>query len=188
MKLSLVTWVAPHVMKPFRSRAADRHLQRDVEDALEVTRGLDSHAIQVSAAAGIVSLRGQVLTLSDKRTAGLVAAEVYGVKALVNDLALRCLSAPPPTNSDIARSVLAALGWNPLVPKNAITAVVDDGWLTLEGVVDWQYQKHMAGREVRGLAGVRGVTNNIVVRPQELTMPAGNIDDRALFPRKMRIH
>jgi osmotically-inducible protein OsmY len=188
MKLRAVTRVEQHVMKPLRSRAADRHLQRDVEDALEMLHGFDGRDIQVSAAAGIVSLRGHVVTLSDKRTAGVVAAQVYGVKALVNDLALRGVSASGPTNSDIARSVLAALGWNPLVPKNAITAVVDDGWLTLEGVVDWHYQKHMAGREVRGLAGVRGVTNNIVVRPRGRTMTVGDIDDRNLFNGKMRIH
>jgi osmotically-inducible protein OsmY len=70
-------------------------------------------------------------------------------------------------NRRIERAVEAALGWNILIPKGAVVAVVDNGWLTLEGLVDWQYQKQLARREVRGIAGIRGVTNNIVVRRRE---------------------
>lgn len=176
------------VNKPVRKRAADRHLQRDVEDALEVAASLDSGDIHVSAVSGVVTLSGSVLTLSDKLTAGTLAARVDGVKALANDLALRFVTAAMPTSTDIARTALAALGWNILVPKNAITVIVDDGWLTLEGIVDWQYQKHLAGREVRGVTGVRGVTNNIVVRSGVPPVRPGDLDDPRLFPTKMRVH
>jgi osmotically-inducible protein OsmY len=176
------------VMKPIRRRAADRRLQQDVEDALELTRDLDTSDIKVVVAAGVVTIGGSVLTLADKLTAGGVAARVFGVKAVANDLTLRFLGADAPTNTEIARTAVAALGWNILVPKNAITVVVDDGWLALEGLVDWQYQKHLAGREVRGVAGVRGVTNNIVVRPGLRPVRAGDINDETMFPTKMRTH
>lgn len=175
-------------MKPIRRKAADRRLQRDVEDALELTRGLDSNDIQVSAALGIVTLSGSVLTLSDKLTAGGVAARVEGVKALANDLALRFVAATAPTSTEIARTAVAVLGWNLLVPKNAITVVVDDGWLTLEGLVDWQYQKHLAWREVRGVTGVRGVTNNIIVRPGMRAVRLEDLEDTRMFPAKTRTH
>jgi osmotically-inducible protein OsmY len=175
-------------MKPVRKRAADRHLQRDVEDALEAAASLDIGDIHVSAASGIVTLSGRVLTLSDKLTAGALAARIDGVKAVANDLALRFVTAAMPTSTDIARTALAALGWNILVPKNAITIVVDDGWLTLEGLVDWHYQKHLAGREVRGVTGVRGITNNIVVRPGARPVRPGDMDDPHIFPSKMQVH
>ena len=178
----------PHAMKPIRRRAADRRLQRDVEDALELALEFDSSDIQVSAAAGVVTLNGGVLTLSDKLNVGSVVARVDGVKALANDLALRFAAPTMPTSTEIARTAVAVLGWNLLVPKNAITVVVDDGWLTLEGIVDWQYQKHIAGREVRGVTGVRGVTNNIVVRPGIRRVRPADLEDKRMFPSKMRTH
>jgi osmotically-inducible protein OsmY len=175
-------------MKPIRRRAADRRLQRDAEDALELAREIDTSDIKVMAATGVVTLSGSVLTLADKLTAGSAVARVYGVKAVANDLALRFLGADAPTNTEIARNAVAALGWNILVPKNVVTVVVDDGWLTLEGLVDWQYQKHIAGREVRGVTGVRGVTNDIVVRPGIRPVRPGDIDDKRLCPSKTRTH
>ena len=66
--------------------------------------------------------------------------------------------------------------------------VVDDGWLTLEGLVDWEYQRHIAGREVRGVAGVRGVTNNIVVRPAVPVPGPRDLPDTTLFPTRMSAH
>jgi osmotically-inducible protein OsmY len=172
-----------------KSPAADRDLQRDVEDALEWTRGLDAGDIQVSAVAGVVVLRGSVLTLSDKRVASNLVARVEGVKAVVNELTLHGVSANVPTSMEIARTAVAALRWNLLTPASAITLVVDNGWLTLEGLVDWEYQRHIAGREVRGVAGVRGVTNNIVVRPAVPVPGARDLhDNTTLFPTRMRAH
>jgi len=171
-----------------KSRPADPDLRRAVEDALECARCLDAGDIQVSVAAGIVALRGSVLALSDKLAASHVVARVEGVKGVANDLTLRDVAANPPANTEIARTAVAALRWNLLAPASAITVVVDDGWLTLEGLVDWEYQKHIAGREVRGVAGVRGITNNLVVRPGSRAARPADLHDETLFSAKMKVH
>ena len=65
----------------------------------------------------------------------------------------------------IARAAVVALDWDVTVPKNKVTAKVENGWLTLEGELDWQYQKDAARRAVEHLVGIRGVTNSVIVKP-----------------------
>jgi VCBS repeat-containing protein len=69
-------------------------------------------------------------------------------------------------DTDIAQAAVTALKWNALIPENRITLTVSSGWLTLNGTLDWQYQKEAAARAVRDLTGVKGVTNSITVKPQ----------------------
>jgi osmotically-inducible protein OsmY len=91
---------------------------------------------------------------------------VYGVKALANDLAVHLPGGSERTDTEIAQAALAALKWTTTVPHERITVTVKDGQVTLNGTLEWQYQKEAAARAVRDLTGVTGVTNFIIVQPR----------------------
>lgn len=143
----------------------DRQLQQYVQDALDWEPSVDAAEIGVSVENGVVTLRGDVKSYSERATAERVTLGVYGVKAVANELEVRLRDGQQRTDSDIAQSVLSALQWNTQVPENRITVSVSSGWVTLKGRVDWQYQRSIAESVVRDLIGVRGVTNSISVEP-----------------------
>jgi osmotically-inducible protein OsmY len=144
----------------------DLELKRHVEDALTWEPSFDAADIGVSVDNGVVTLRGDVATYAAKSAAGTVALHVYGVKALANDLNVRLVGEHLRTDSDIAQAVVYALEWNTVVPANRVSVAVSNGYVTLTGNLDWQYQKDAAARAVRDLTGVRGVNNNITVQPR----------------------
>lgn len=117
-----------------------------------------------------MTLRGNVASYSEKVTAERVALRVYGAKAVANDLVVHLVSGFERTDTEIAQAAVAALKWNSVVPDDHVTITVANGWLTLNGALDWNYQKDAAVRTVRDLTGVKGVTNNIVVTPQVKTI------------------
>jgi osmotically-inducible protein OsmY len=143
----------------------DRELQRHVEDALGWEPSFDAADIGVSVDNGVVALRGDVKTYTAKSAAERVALAVYGVKAVANDLNVRLLGDYQRTDTDIAQATVNALQWNTSVPTDRVSVAVSNGWITLKGNLDWQYQKDAAARAVRDLIGVRGVTNNVIVQP-----------------------
>jgi osmotically-inducible protein OsmY len=147
----------------------DMELKRHVEDALSWEPSIDAAEIGVSINDGVVTLRGDVGTYSEKSIAERVSLAVYGVKAVANDLEVRLMKASVRTDTDIAQAAATALEWNTVVPSKRVTVSVSDGWVTLKGTLDWNYQKDAAFRAVRDLAGVRGVTNLITVQPRVKT-------------------
>jgi osmotically-inducible protein OsmY len=110
---------------------------------------------------GVVTLSGRVPSYAEK----MAAARVTGVKAVANELEVGVSPAEERTDEDIARAVANALTWNTAIPADKVKAQVSRGWVTLEGTVEWYYQKEAAERAVRPIRGVKGVTNNIVVKP-----------------------
>jgi osmotically-inducible protein OsmY len=84
---------------------------------------------------------------------------------VANELEVGLSSADRRTDEEIARSVANALAWHASVPPERVKAQVSQGWVTLEGTVEWQFQKDAAERAVRPLRGVKGITNNIMVKP-----------------------
>jgi osmotically-inducible protein OsmY len=148
----------------------DRELKRQVESALDRDPWLDASDIGVSVDEGVVTLRGNVASYAEKMAAERFALRVFGVQAVANDLAVHLPSDSQRTDTEIAQAVVAALQWNSVVPKDRVTATVTNGWLTLNGTLDWQYQKDAAGRAVRDLVGVKGVGNGIQVRPSAETL------------------
>jgi VCBS repeat-containing protein len=142
----------------------DKHLKRNVQSALDWEPSLDATDIGVSVDEGVVTLRGTVGSYAEKVAAERVTLRVYGVKGVANDLAVHLPAGFAGTDTELAQAALAALKWNTLVPQDRVTVTVSDGWLTLNGALDWQYQKDAAARAVRDLAGVKGVTNSIVVQ------------------------
>lgn len=143
----------------------DRELQRHVEDALAWEPSVDAADIGVSVDNGVVTLRGDVSTYAAKNTAERVALRVYGVKAVANDVNVRLTTEYRRTDTDVAQAAVNALQWNTTVPANRVTVAVRDGWVTLSGTLNWQYQKDAAARAVRDLTGVRGVTDNVILQP-----------------------
>jgi osmotically-inducible protein OsmY len=124
----------------------------------------DPDAIGVAVSDGAVTLTGHVATYTEKLAAARAAERVYGVKAVANDLTVK-LSGAPRDDSDIARAIAHVLEWNVQVPEGKIHARVQDGWVTLEGEVEYDYQRREVERSVRQVRGVVGVTDTITIRP-----------------------
>jgi osmotically-inducible protein OsmY len=157
------------------STMTDRELQRHVEDALGWEPSLDAADVGVNVDNGVVTLRGEVGSHAARTAAERVALRVYGVKAVANDITVRLAGDDRRTDTDIAQAAVSALKWSSLVPADRISVTVSDGWLTLTGVVELQYQKEAAARAVRDLVGVRGVTNTIALAPRVV---AGDVRDK----------
>jgi osmotically-inducible protein OsmY len=145
---------------------SDVELRRDVLDELEWEPSIDAAGIGVTAHDGVVTLNGNVKTFTEKLTAERATERVHGVKAIANDIEVRLGGAHDRNDSDIAEAAVNALRWKTLVPEGRIKTSVSKGWITLEGEVDWQYQKDAAFDAVHLLVGVHGVTNLIAVKPR----------------------
>lgn len=144
----------------------DRELQEHVQQALDWEPSIDPAEIGVSVDDGVVTLRGDVKTYAEKAAAERVALGLFSVKAVANDLNVRLHDGQQRTDTDIAQAVVAALRWNTLVPDEQISVAVSNGWVTLKGHVEWEYQRAAAASAIRYLSGVRGVSNTISVKPQ----------------------
>lgn len=142
----------------------DLALKKDVESELNFEPSIDPAEIGVAAKDGIVTLTGHVRSYWEKVAAERAAERVSGVKAVVNEMDVRLPGTSERTDQDIARAALDSLKWNVLVPADRIKVKVSYGWVTLEGVVDWQFQKEAAEKAVRKLFGVKGVTNLVEVK------------------------
>ena len=139
-------------------------LQQDVLSELRYEPSVDASEIGVTAKEGIVSLTGNVKSYAEKYAAVHAAERVAGVKAVADELKIDLPSYHIRDDQDIARATLNALQWDVWVPYDRIKVKVDNGWITLEGEVDYWYQQNAAGKAVRNLAGVRGMTNLITIK------------------------
>ena len=120
--------------------------------------------IAVAAKDGVVTLSGFVPTFWDKDAAEKAAKRVYGVKGVANDIAVKPLWQR--IDPEIARDAVHELESHVSIPADRIKVTVKDGWVTLEGTVDWEYQKSLAQSAMKKLKGVSGVTNKIQVTPK----------------------
>ena len=141
----------------------DQELQTDVLAELRWELNAQAKDIGIAVKDGIVTLTGTVDTYLNKWKAERAAHRVAGVTAVANDIAVRTIGER--TDADIAAAAVHALEWNTVIPRKTIHLTVDKGWITLNGEVEWQYQKQEAERAVRGLWGVKGVSNLITVKP-----------------------
>jgi osmotically-inducible protein OsmY len=141
----------------------DHEVQADVLAELRWEPSLANDDIAVSVRDGVVTLAGFADSWADRWKAERVASRVRGVKGVANDIKVKLPSSSERTDPDVARAAVDALKWNVLVPDDRIRVKVSNGWLTLEGEVDWYFQKEEAERAVRKLKGVKGVTNLVTV-------------------------
>lgn len=148
-----------------RTITTDKQLRDSVEAALEWEPSVDATGIGVTTEQGVITLRGDVKSFSEKEAAERVTLKVHGVKALANDLRVRIGIEMKRTDSEIALAAANALKWNSQVPADRVSVTVSDGWITLKGDLDWNYQRETAERAVRDLLGVLGVSNTIELKP-----------------------
>jgi osmotically-inducible protein OsmY len=141
----------------------DTELKRDVEQALKWEPSIDAREIAVTVKNGVVTLTGYVSSYAEKWTAERVAKRVAGVTALANDIQVKLENQR--TDAEIAESARAALRLDNRILADRMKVIVSNGWVTLEGTVDYYYQKAAAESQVRYITGVKGVTNAIEVVP-----------------------
>ena len=142
----------------------DAQIQADVLAELKWEPRLLPNEIGVIVKDGIVTLTGWVDSYTKRWAAEDAAHRVRGVKAVANDIEVRLSTANERTDADIAAAAVRALEWDAFVPIDRLDVTVSQGWVTLKGEVEWQYQKQDAERVVRRLTGVKGVTNLIAVK------------------------
>ena len=156
-----------HIERTARSMTKDNlQLQEDVIEELAFDPAVDATNIGVTAKGGVVTLTGTVGTLPQKLAAERAVKRVAGVHGIAEELTIQPPSIYHQTDAEIARAALNALEWDVSTPKNALTVKVEGGWLTLEGQVDWQFQRQAARRAVENLTGLFGVTDSITVKPR----------------------
>jgi len=143
----------------------DTQLQSDIIEELKWQPDVNSANIGVSVKDGIVTLNGYVSSFAERYEAEQAAKRVYGVTAVVNDIEVKLPGTAKRTDQDIAADVVRALKWNVRVPDDKVKVTVSNGWIRLDGEVEWQYQKEAAGDAVRDITGVIGVSNLISVKP-----------------------
>ncbi|MGZ5840817.1 MAG: BON domain-containing protein [Xanthobacteraceae bacterium] len=145
---------------------SDSDIEQDVKEELKWDPGIDATDIAVSVNKGVVTLAGFVKSFVDKYEAEAAAKRVTGVAAVANDLEVRLPSIDERPDPDIARDAVTALKSQLPVSSEHIKVIVKSGWITLEGQVEWQYQRATAENAVRRIKGVKGVTNSIRLEPK----------------------
>jgi len=145
---------------------SDRELQIDVLDELRWEPGVNATDIGATVKDGVVTLEGTVDSFAEKWAAEKAVKRLPGVKALAVELEVRLPGSCERNDADIARTAKNVLEWDVLVPHDRIKVTVENGRITLEGEVYWQFQRSAAERAVLRLTGVKGVTNQITIKPK----------------------
>jgi osmotically-inducible protein OsmY len=144
----------------------DSEIKRDVEDEVKYDVAVDSTDIGVSVKNGVVALTGYVGSYSQKLQAEADAKRVSGVMAVANDLEVRLASADSRPDPDIARDLVTELKLELPYSYENIKSVVKNGWVTLEGDLEWNYQRTRAESTAQRVKGVLGVINHIKLAPR----------------------
>lgn len=165
---------------------SDIQIQKDVMDELKWQPFLNASEIGVGVKNGIVTLSGQIDTYSKKLSAENAAKKVTGVKAIAEDIQIGVSPAYNKTDAEIAEAVLNALKWHTAVQEEKIKIKVENGNVTLDGEVEWEYHRTNAKTAIENLTGVRSVFNLITVKPK---IAASDIEQKisAAFHRSATI-
>lgn len=163
----------------------DTQLQQDVIAELAWEPSVNAAQIGVEVKDGVVTLAGHVDSYTEKWEAERAAQRVSGVKALAVEMDVTLPGSSARNDVDIARSAQNVLQWSTYFPQDQIKVMVENGWVTLTGELDWEYQREAAERAVRGLMGVVGVSDQIVLKPTTSFKPVKSEIEASL---KRRIH
>jgi len=142
----------------------DVQLKKDVAEELLWDPTVTDSAIVVTVSNGIVTLSGTVPHYAEKYAAERATQRVEGVKAIAEEMEVHLVGAYDRKDSEIAEAVVNSLKWHVWVPDH-VHATVEDGWVTLRGNVNWEYERSSSQDAVSYLAGVKGVTNDITLKP-----------------------
>jgi len=144
----------------------DISVRQNVLDELQYEPSVNAAHIGVTAEGGVITLTGHVDTYAEKLQAEKAARRIKGVRAIADDIVVRHAFDKKMADDEIASRALSILKWDAMVSAAALTVTVRDGWISLSGQVDWNFQRRAAESAVRKLSGVRGVNNDIVVKPR----------------------
>ncbi|QQZ39422.1 BON domain-containing protein [Pseudomonas sp. SK3(2021)] len=145
---------------------SDLNLRKFILEELEFQPDIDAANIGVTVENGVVTLTGHVNSYAQKISAERAVKGIKGVRALAEEIQVRLEKGAGTADDTIANRAANILSWSSDVPEGDIKIMVQNGWITLEGEVDWQYQKETAERAVRKLSGVVGVDNRLTLRPR----------------------
>jgi osmotically-inducible protein OsmY len=144
---------------------ANTQLQQTVLAELEWDPQVDASNVGVATVDGAVTLTGSVPSYGERLAVEQAVKRVAGVRGIANDLEVQLPGSSQGGDTELVQAALQALKWNVTVPAD-VTVRISDGWLTLEGAVEHEFQRAAAGRAVGHLRGVRGCDNNIEIRPR----------------------
>ncbi|MDN8615203.1 BON domain-containing protein [Variovorax ginsengisoli] len=145
---------------------SDVQLKEDILAELKWDPIVNATDVGVIVKDGVVTLTGHLASFAEKYAAERAAQRIGGVKALAVEIEVRPPFAHKRTDAEIASAVDSAIQWNSLVPKGKVHPIVEKGWITLSGEVEWDYQRRAAEASLRNLLGVVGVTNLVKVKPK----------------------
>lgn len=150
----------------------DTQLRQNIIDELEFEPSVNAAHIGVAVNNGVVTLTGHVGSYAEKVAAEQAARRVKGVRAIAQEMEVRYPSDKKTADEDIAARALNILRWNTVVPAEKVQVKVQDGWMTLTGEVDWQFQRSSAESQLLKLSGVAGIINDITIKsrvqPQDI--------------------
>lgn len=152
----------------------DTRLQLEVIAELNWEPSVKAAHIGVAADAGVITLTGEVESYAEKHAAETAARRVKGVVGVAQEIKVQLPFERERGDDQIAEAVLDRLAWDVSVPSDSVQVVVDQGWVTLSGVVDHHFQRQAAEQNVRRLQGVVGVSNQIAIKPQVDTANISN--------------
>jgi osmotically-inducible protein OsmY len=144
----------------------DSQLKADVTAELDLDRAIDAKSIGIAVRDGVVTVSGHLATFAMKHAVERAMRRLAGVRGVALELDVKVAPRHRRSDTEIAEAAGAALLWHSLVPDDHVKVEVEDGWVTLAGQVDWPYQRASAEHCVRPLLGVRGISNEVVVRPR----------------------
>ena len=161
----------------------DSQIQQDVLAELKWQPSVHAAGIGVEVKDGVVTLAGHVASYAEKFDAERAAQRVSGVKALAVEMDVKLAGTSKRTDGEIAAAAESALEWTTFLPSNKVKVMVEKGWVTLSGEVDWEYQREAAMAAVRYLIGVTAVSGQIVIKPK-VSVSAVKADIEAALKRR----
>lgn len=144
----------------------NQELQKDVQDAIKWKPLLNAAEIGVTAKDGVITLTGTVDSYAKKLEVENAAKNVLGVKAFAEEIIIKYSDLGEKTDTEIANDVLKTWKWKWEIPDGKIKLKVEHGWVTLEGELEWNYQREAAKEVIKNLTGVMGVNNNIKIKSE----------------------
>jgi osmotically-inducible protein OsmY len=153
----------------------DRQIRDEVEAELDWDPSFDSRQVGVAVKDGIVTLTGHVNAFPDRWAAQKAAQTIADVKAIANEIEVKLPFDVKRSDTEIAEAALNAIKSNQSIPAAQIKLAVRDGWLTVQGQVNWRYQSNAVDTAVRGVHGVKGIENLLVIKPLPVNASAAAI-------------
>ena len=147
----------------------DKQLKIDIAEELKWEPRVRDGEIGIEVRDGIVTLMGTVPDYAQRMRAERAVERVAGVRAVAQELTVKVANTHLRSDADLARHVANTIDWDTEIPFHAVKAKIEDGWVTLEGEVEWQYQRNAPERAISYLAGVKGVSNLLKLKAHAST-------------------